>query len=390
MPWRESCAMDERMRFVAACLSQTTTMTQTCELFGISRKTGYKWLERYASGGPAGLAERSHAPLRPAHATDSAIVARIVAERVARPTWGPRKIVARLADAEPQTEWPAPSTAGEILKRAGLVGPRRLHRRAPPRPGPLTQPQAPNDVWAVDHKGWLRLRDGTRCEPLTITDGFSRFLISLSATPNTRDSEARPRFERAFHDYGMPWVIRSDNGSPFASAGVSGLTALSAWWARLGIAHERIDPGKPQQNGRHERFHRTLLEAMHPPGACRVDQEARFEAFRRDYNDVRPHEALGQRPPSRVYAPSLRAMPTRPPEPDYPREAAVRQVRSNGEIKWRGGLVAISTAIVGEPVCVEETADGQWQVRYYAMPLGVIDQKTNRLARKKPDRPDTP
>jgi putative transposase len=318
MPWRESCAMDERIRFVGADLSGHFSMTELCARFSISRKTGYKWRARYAASGAAGLAEGSHAPLRPAHVTAPGLVERIVALRQARPTWGPRKIVARLAALHPGEAWPAASTAGEILKRSGLVGPRRLHRRAPPRLGELIVAERPNHVWAVDHKGWVRLGDGTRCEPLTVTDSYSRFLISLGATPNTRAEEARPLFEKAFDAYGLPDAIRSDNGPPFASTGVTGLTALSVWWAKLGIMHERIDPGQPQQNGRHERFHRTLLEAMQPVSAGRAAQEARFEAFMRDYNEVRPHEALGQNPPARFYTSSPRALPARLPEPDYP------------------------------------------------------------------------
>jgi len=298
-----------------------------------------------------------------------------------RPSWGPRKIVARLGEIYPDIAWPAPSTAGEILKRAGLVGRRRLHRRAPPRLGELTRAERPNHLWAVDHKGWIRLGDGTRCEPLTITDSFSRYLISVSSTTNTRAEQARPQFEKAFHEHGLPDAIRSDNGPPFASIGVTGLTGLSVWWAKLGIAHERIDPGQPQQNGRHERFHRTLLEAMQPPCANRLAQERRFEVFMREYNDERPHEALGQKPPSRFYTPSARAMPDRIAEPDYPKDAMSREVRLNGEIKWRGKLVGVSTALAGETVCVEETEQGEWQVRFYALPLGVIDAKTNRLRR---------
>ena len=356
-------------------------MTELCELFSISRKTGYKWRERYAACGAEGLVELSHAPKRPAHVTAPALVEEIVARRRMRPSWGPRKIVARLGELYPHIEWPAASTAGEILKRAGLVGRRRVHRRAPPRLGELTQAERPNHLWAVDHKGWIRLGDGTRCEPLTITDSFSRYLISVTATPNTREEQAKPQFEQAFHEHGLPDAIRSDNGPPFASTGVTGLTALSVWWAKLGIAHERIDPGQPQQNGRHERFHRTLLEAMQPPCANRRAQERRFEVFMREYNDERPHEALGQKPPSRFYTPSPRAMPDRLAEPDYPSDAMSREVRQNGEIKWRGKLVGVSTALAGETVCVEETEQGEWRVRFYAVPLGVIDAKTNRLRR---------
>jgi transposase InsO family protein len=373
--------MDERMRFIAAYLSKTHSMTDLCEAFGISRKTGYKWRDRYVLLGPAGLVEGSHAPHRLSHATPAALRERILDMREAHPSWGPRKIVARLCALHPRECWPSASTAGEILKRTGLVVPRRLRRRAPPRLGELTLAERANHVWAADHKGWVRLGDGARCEPLTVTDSFSRYLIGLSATPNTREEEARPIFEKAIREYGLPDAIRSDNGPPFASTGVTGLTALSVWWAKLGIAHERIDPGSPQQNGRHERFHRTLLEAMRPPCASRAAQEARFEAFVREYNEERPHEALGQTPPATLYEASSRAMPERLPEPDYPATAAVRRVRSNGEIKWRGDLVAVSTALCGELVCVEETPPGEWQVRFHAAPLGVIDPKINRLRR---------
>ena len=381
MPFEENCAMDQRLRFVGIALAADCSMTELCETFSISRKTGYKWLDRYREFGAEGLVERSHAPLRPAHATAQALADEIVEQRLRRPNWGPRKIIGKLADIRPDVAWPSPSTAGEILRRAGLVGARRLRRRAPPRLGALRQAERAHHLWAVDHKGWIRLGDGARCEPLTITDSFSRYLIGLGATANTREEEAKPLFERAFHEHGLPDAIRSDNGAPFASTGVTGLTALSVWWAKLGIAHERIDPGHPQQNGRHERFHRTLLEAMRPPCADRRAQQRRFEAFLHDYNQERPHEALGQKPPARFYAPSPRAMPNKIPEPDYPKHALARQVRQNGEIKWGGKLIGVSTALAGETVCVEETDQGEWQVRFYAQPLGVIDPKTNRLRR---------
>jgi putative transposase len=228
----------------------------------------------------------------------------------------------------------------------------------------------------------VRLGDGARVEPLTMTDGFSRYLISLAATGGTAQNEAKPLFEQAFKDYGLPDIIRSDNGAPFASTGVSGLTGLSAWWIKLGIRHERIDPGCPQQNGRHERFHLTLLEAMRPPEPNRTAQARRFAAFARDYNEERPHEALGQKPPASVYKPSPRLMPRRLAEPDYPPEAAVRTVRSNGEIKWRGDLIHIAQALIGEAVAVEETETGQWQVRFFDVPIGVIDPDNRKLRRR--------
>lgn len=356
-------------------------MTELCERYEISRRIGYKWLDRYRLEGAAGLMDRSHAPRVHGRATPPNIVDSIVGLRRERPTWGPRKIVAKLEQRQPEIEWPSPSTAGEILKRVGLVSGRRVRRRAPPRLGQLTAPQHANHVWGIDHKGWIRLGDGSRVEPFTMTDGFSRYVIGVAATSSTQYAECKPLLERAFREHGLPEVIRSDNGPPFASTGTTGLTALAVWWIKLGIRHERIDPGHPQQNGRHERFHFTLLEAMRPPAANLAAQARRFAAFVRDYNEERPHEALGQRPPASFYQASPRAMPTRLAEPDYPVEAAVRQVRSNGEIKWRGDFIYICSSLAGEAVAVEETEDGQWKVRFFDVPLGIIDTQTRKLRR---------
>jgi putative transposase len=381
MAFWESCAMDERVRFIGDCLSGDWSVTELCDRYGISRKTGHKWLGRYEREGVAGLVERPRAPLKHGRATPSVLVDAIVALRRLRPSWGPRKLIAKLSEQSPELAWPSASTAGECLKRAGLVSGRRVGRRAPPRLGELTVPDRANRVWAADHKGWVKLRDGTRVEPLTVTDGYSRYLISLTATGSTRQAEARPLFERAFRDHGLPEVIRSDNGVPFATTGTCGLTPLTMWWVKLGIRHERIDPGQPQQNGWHERFHRTLLEAMIPVSADLASQEARFAAFVRDYNEERPHEALGQQPPRRFYESSPRVMPDRLAEPAYPAEASVRQVRSNGEIKWQGGMIFISEVLAGEAVAVEETESGAFQVCFYDLPLGLIDRPRERLCR---------
>jgi transposase InsO family protein len=381
MPWQESCAMDERVRFIADHTSGFWTMTELCERYEISRKTGYKWLDRYRQEGPAGLVERSHAAHVHGRATPQCMVEAIVGLRRERPSWGPRKIIGKLVERQPGIAWPTPSTAGAILKRAGLVCGRRVRRRAPPRLGELTVPQHANHVWGIDHKGWIRLRDGTRVEPLTVTDGFSRYLISVGATGSTEYTEAKPLIERAFRDHGLPEVIRSDNGSPFASTGITGLTRLSVWWIKLGVRHERIDPGHPQQNGRHERFHLTLLEAMRPPAANRAAQARRFASFARDFNEERPHEALGQRTPASVYRRSPRSMPARLPEPDYPSGSVLRQVRSNGEIKWDGDFVHICSALAGETVAVEETDDGHWRVRFFDVPIAIIDRDTRKPRR---------
>ena len=298
MPWRESCTMDQRVSFISDQRSGMWTMTELCDRYEISRKTGYKWLERYRLEGACGLGDRSHAPLVHGRATPQHIVDAVVGLRRERPSWGPRKIVAKLEARQGNVDWPSASTAGDILKRAGLVSSRRIRRRVPPRMGQLTVPQHANHVWALDHKGWIRLGDGSRVEPFTVTDGFSRYLISLAATGSTQYAECRPPLERAFREYGLPQVIRSDNGSPFASTGTTGLTALAVWWIKLGIRHERIDPGHPQQNGWHERFHLTLLETMQPPPPTLIAQARRFAAFVRDYNEERPHETRGQRPPA--------------------------------------------------------------------------------------------
>jgi len=373
--------MDERMKFIGEWLSGLSTVVELAERYGVSRKTAYKWIGRYQAAGPSGLADRSSAPLVHGRATDAALVEAILQQKEARPTWGARKIIAKLSDRDPDLAWPVASTAGEILKRAGLVEPRRRRHRAPPTLGGLTVAERPNHVWAVDHKGWITLGDGDRCEPLTITDSLARYLISVSSGGSTSVEEARPLFERAFAEFGLPETIRSDNGTPYASSGVTGLTGLSVWWAKLGIRHERITPGRPQQNGRHERFHLTLKEAMHPVSADRAVQSARFEAFRTYYNEERPHEALGQTPPSRHYAPSPRQLPDRLPEPDYPREADLRNVRQSGEIRWAGGLIYVSTALVGETVAIEESEEGELRMRFYDKPLGVIEPEKKRLRR---------
>ena len=379
MPWRESCCVDERLGFIADWLEGEWTVVELCERYGVSRKTAYKWIERYRQEGPAGLAGRSSAPLRHGRATPDELAAAILAQKVERPSWGPRKIVAYLGRRYPERPWPAASTAGAILQRAGLVRPRRRRHRAPATPGGLTLAEGPNHVWAADHKGWVRLRDGTRCEPLTVSDSFSRYLIGLSAETSTCGQAARPVFERAFAEYGLPQVIRTDNGPPFAAAGVTGLTGLGVWWAKLGIRHERIKPGRPQQNGRHERFHLTLKEAMEPPARNLADQAVRFARFRHDYNQERPHEALGQAPPARLYAPSPRRPPRRLPAPDYPQDCDVRRVRSNGEIKWGGALIYVSSALTGELVAIQETDDGLCLVRFYDLTIGVIDTRQRRL-----------
>ena len=382
MAWRESTVSEERVRFVLECVEGDEGMSALCAEYGISRKTGYKWLARYRTEGAAGLSDRSRAPLVHGRATSLDLVERIVAEKEAHPQWGPKKVLARLQRREPEAGWPAASTIGEILKRHGLVKGRKRARWRASGNGPWPAATDPNVVWTVDYKGWFKTRDGKRCEPLTVLDFASRYLLGLAATGSTREAEAWPRFERLFGEYGLPDRLRSDNGAPFASTGVAGLTRLSVRFIQLGIRLERIAPGKPQQNGQHERFHGTMLPLATSPATSLEAQQEAFDAFRREYNTERPHEALGQTPPAEHYVPSETPMPSKVPEPDYPAEAAVRRVRHSGEIKWQGELVYISEALVGEPVAIEETDGGEWTVRFYAHPLGVIDPRHKKLRRR--------
>lgn len=381
MVWRETGIMDERLRFVVDCLSGEETMSELCAAYGISRKIGYKWLGRYREFGPEGLHDRPRAPLNHGRATALDLVERIVAAKETYPLWGPKKIVARLKRAAPELIWPSASTAGAILARHGLVGARKRTRLRACGNGPWPEPQGPNAVWTGDHKGWFRTRDGWRCEPLTVMDASSRYLLALEATGSTADAEAWPVFERLFEEHGLPDRFRSDNGPPLASAGVTGLTPLAVRFIKLGIALERIAPGKPQQNGRHERFHLTLLPLAEAPEADRTAQGQAFEAFRHSYNEERPHEALGMDTPAQHYRSSRRAMPTMLPEPDYPAEAAVRHVRHNGEIRWNGGFVYVSQALAGEAVAAAQTEDGQWALSFHAHQLGIIDTRRMTLVR---------
>ncbi|RWP41722.1 integrase core domain-containing protein, partial [Mesorhizobium sp.] len=295
----------------------------------------------------------------------------------------------RLKRTAPELLWPSASTAGAILARHGLVSVRKRARLRACGNGPWPQAEEPNAVWTGDHKGWFRTRDGWRCEPLTVMDASSRYLLALEATGSTADDEAWPVFERLFEEHGLPDRLRSDNGPPFASAGVTGLTPLSVRFIKLGITLERIAPGKPQQNGRHERFHLTMLPLAKTPEADRMAQSQAFEAFRRSYNEERPHEALAMDTPAQHYRASPRAMPATPPEPDYPAEAAVRSVRHNGEIRWNGGFIYVSKTLAGEAVAAAETEDGEWALSFHAHPLGILDTRRMKLVRRSaaPTRP---
>lgn len=380
MPWRETKAMDERLRFVVAASQEGAVMSQVCAWFGVSRQTGYMWLNRYRAEGVAGLAQRSRAPLRHGRALEAPVRAAALALKERYPHWGPKKLKVKLAD---ELGWsPAASTLGDWYRAEGLTASRKRRRSCPPCERPFAAALAANDVWCADFKGWFRTGDGARCDPLTLSDAYSRYLICCRRVEHPDGAHVRPLIEAAFVEHGLPGAIRSDNGPPFASAAAGGLSALSLWWIKLGIACERIEPGKPQQNGRHERMHRTLKqETAAPPAASLAEQDARFRAFRRRFNQERPHEALGQKTPASLYARSGRTYPCPFIEIAYPDDLAVRRVRSNGEIKWGGQKVFVSEVLVGEPVAIAETEAGDWQVRFADITLGYIDARRRRLSR---------
>jgi putative transposase len=358
MPWQGVCPMDLRMQFVTAMLADEDSMTALCEEYKVSRKTGYKWLARYRAEGAAGLAERSRAPHVVPWAITQAQAEAIVGMRRQHPSWGPKKLRAKLIVRAPEQTWPVRSTIGDLLRRAGLSRRRRRRARATPTLGGLSPAVSANDVWCVDFKGWFNTGDGARCNPLTVTDAFSRYLLCCAITTPDHDG-CRHHFERLFRDYGLPWVIRSDNGPPFASVGVGGLSRLSIWWIKLGITPERITPGKPQQNGRHERMHKTLkAETASPPAANLGAQQQRFERFRAEFNCERPHEALGQTVPAAHYSRSPRPYPKRLADPAYPANFDLRRVRGNGELKWQGELVYVSKTLTGEVIGLTETDEG--------------------------------
>lgn len=378
MPWKETCAMNERLEFVADCLREEWTMSQLCRDYGISRKTGYKWLGRFLSEGCLGLQELSRARHNQPRAVSGEIEEAVLEARAAHPFWGPRKLRVWLGRREPATQWPCASTIGEILKRHGLTVPRRKRRHATPQAKPMAECQKANQVWCADFKGWFRTGDGTRCTPLTITDGHTRFILRCQAMGGKTGLErVRPLFEATFREFGLPEAIRTDNGTPFASTGLEGLSRLSVWWIRLGIRPDRIRPGKPQDNGRHERMHRTLKqETAAPPKRNLRAQQKAFDRFRGEFNHERPHEALDYETPASLYAPSPRSFPRRLPEfCAYPDEWRTRKVKTAGRIKWGGREICVSQALVGERIGLEPLGQGRWLLHFGPMPVGVFDER---------------
>jgi putative transposase len=379
VPWKETSSVNERLRFIALVNESEDSFSALCEQFGVSRKTGYKWVERYERLGPRGLEEVRPVAHSFPHATPTAVLDALIELRKERPTWGPKKLRARL-ESQGMEPVPAASTIGELLKRHGLIRPRRRRVHTPRIPSILAPAEQPNDTWCVDFKGHFGLGDKSRCHPLTVTDQVSRYLLKCEGVAKPDEASVRPHFERAFREFGLPERIRSDNGPPFATLGIGGLSALSVSWIKLGIHPERTDPGHPEQNGRHERMHKTLkAEATSPPGATLADQQRTFDRFRREYNDERPHEALGQRPPASRYSPSRRVMPSKPSSPEYPDEMTIRKLSEKGGMALGGDITLISKLIAGEPVGLLPIDNEVWELYYGPVLLAQVTLKNKQI-----------
>lgn len=352
------------------------------EIYQVSRKTIYKWLKRFESSGTAGLADLSRAPHeRPQQVSEEMVKAIIEARH--RWKWGPRKLRLKLMEQQPALAWPAASTMGEILKRAGLSHRRVRKHRTPLYGSPFAEVEAANQTWCADFKGWFRTGDGVRCDPLTITDAHSRYLLCCQITAKTDTCHVQALFESAFRQYGLPRIIRTDNGPPFASSAPGGLSRLSMWWIKLGILPERTRPASPQENGRHERMHLTLKQdTLRPPACTRRKQQEVFDRFRQVYNDDRPHEALNDKTPASHYEPSPRPMPRRVPELEYAPDLIVRRVSQKGDFKWGGEKIFVSEVLRYEAVGLKPHDDRFYEMFYGPVRIGWLDSHRLQFHRK--------
>lgn len=378
MPWMETHVMDQRTQFIAAYLKEES-VAQLSRQFGISRKTAYKWIGRYQADGPPGLVDRSSAPHCHPNQFDPDLLQAVLDYRDKHPLWGPKKLLKVLIGKGDPRAWPSRSTVASWLKTHGRSFDRKKRRRVAPQSQPLSHATGPNSLWCCDFKGWF-YAGHTKCHPLTITDAFSRYLLRCHGLTRTDFEAVKPIFESAFREYGLPESIRSDNGPPFASRALAGLSRLSIWWIRLGIRHERIEPGKPQQNGRHERMHLTLKQEVADPAADSLAmQQQRLKSFRLEYNEVRPHEALDMATPDSLYLRSPRELPARLAPLEYPDGWQLRRVESSGDISWKNVDVFVSEVLHRETVGLDPLDDRLWRAYFGPVFLGVLDTHKPRL-----------
>src|ERR1051325_1560638 len=375
MPWLEKTPPRLRMEFIVAYESHEYNFTEVCDLFGISRECGYKWLRRFERDGIEGLQDRSRAPKRCPHRVVDNVRELLIEARRKHPTWGPKKLLPWLRRRY-EVDLPSRSTASEILKRAGLADTHRRRRRLEHPGKPTTTAAAPNALWAADFKGEFLMRDGNYCYPLTVTDQYSRYVLACKALRSTKEIPVEKAFERLFREYGLPDAIRTDNGVPFATIALGRLSRLSVWWIKLGIRPELIEPSHPEQNGQHERMHKTLkAETTRPPGRDEKAQQRKFDRWRREFNDDRPHESLQMEPPSTLYVPSPRQYPEKLGHPTYPTHFEVRYVSRNNGIRWNRRWINVSATLREEYVGCEEIDDGVWNVWFGPLLLGRFDER---------------
>ena len=385
MPWKEVSSMEQKHRFVILAEREEQSFSRLCEEFGISRKSGYKWRERYRKEGLLGLEERTRRPHRYPHATDEAIESLVLKVKRRHPTWGPKKLRELLITECKIEKPPAVSTLAKILYRHGLT--RKMKRRRvgiyhhPPQT--LSEPQKANDVWSVDFKGWFCTADGLRCDALTVTDLYSRYVIACKALEGQTQLLVKRAFKRIFRQYGIPQIIRVDNGTPFTAMGLAGLSKLSVWWIELGIRVEFTRKGCPRDNGSHERMHRTLkAEAIRPPSANRKAQQRRFERWKQTFNHLRPHESLEMAKPAQKYHPSPRRYRESDKYVHYPKEYLVKKISQSGFLSWKGKSYFLGEAFCGVKVGLVETANAPTEIYFANLRLGVL--KLNKKDRFRP------
>lgn len=382
MPWKEQKPMDQKVCMVSDRVERNYNISELSRKYRISRKTVYKWVDRYGKEGLDGLKEMKREHRWHPHTTDKQLVRSIIEKKCSRRSWGPKKIIASLKKECPDKKWPAASTAGEWLKKEGLVKERKKRQSVPAYCEPFKECEEPNDVWSADYKGQIRTRDHKKCYPLTISDNRSRYLLACAGLEGTRLKETTEIFKKVFKKYGLPHAIRVDNGTPFAGKSAGGLSNLTLWWIKLGITPERIEKGKPYQNGRHERMHRTLkAETMLDPASNMAKQQKRFDWFKKMYNEERPHEALGQMPPVMVYQKSNRQYRDTFYDPEYELDREVRSVKRGGEIKFRNRMYFLSKVLAGERVGLKEIDNGIWQINYSFYPLGTLNLRRMKIKR---------